>query len=703
MKKIDIYNEKYPKLEVKKPLKISVIIPNYNYEKYIIERIDSIILQTYPIHEIVILDDCSTDDSVNVIKDYIKNIKAPKIKLIENKENSGCVFSQWQKGIENIEGDYFWIAEADDSADPKFLETVVAPFIQDKEVVLSYTDSKKIDENNNIIGETVTDWCDIFKTGIWNENYIHSGKEEIKNSFSNNNSILNVSSLLWKYNKDYSEIFKRAKRFKVAGDWYIYKEVLQKGKIAYNKTSLNYFRKHSKSTSTTVKRNIEYKEVLQIQEEIRRDYQLTKEELEKQIMRRKLMGFVENEKNNGKKGTVAWIIPGLLKGSGGHRTIIQNVNAMMKDGYKCDIYVEDYENLLPTELSQKINEYYGECNADIFSGWTLTKEYDMLIATAFNTVETVIKAECPKKLYFIQDFEPYFFAMGDYYIMSENTYKYDISGITIGKWLTAKMQKEYNLKSTYFNFCADLDVYKPLKNQKKENAICYIFQPAKPRRCDKLALKALQIVQKVKPDLKIYLYGSPACEVQNLNVENLGILSTEECNKLYNRCKVGICMSASNPSRIPFEMMAAGLPVVELYKENNLYDFPNDGCLLADTTPEAIATAIIKILEDEKLQKELSTNGIKFMKDYPLEKGYHQFLENINNYYEGKELKNNDVEILYTKEKINYTEKIMNISKTIDTDVIYYNNQGGQIEKISLIKRIIGKCKRTYRKIRVGR
>ena len=74
-------------------------------------------------------------------------------------------------------------------------------------------------------------------------------------------------------------------------------------------------------------------------------------------------------------------------------------------------------------------------------------------------------------------------------------------------------------------------------------------------------------------------------------------------------------MSASNPSRIPFEMMASGLPVVELYRENNLYDFPNDGCLLADSTPEAIANALLTILDDKKLQHAIIDIKNKFGKN----------------------------------------------------------------------------------------
>ena len=196
MTKINIYNQKFPKYngDVKK---VSVIIPNYNYENFIIERIDSILNQTYPIYELIILDDKSTDNSVKVINDKIKTIKDVKVRFIENEKNTGSPFSQWQKGISLVEGDYFWIAEADDSAHPKFLETTMAAFDNEK-VILSYTDSARIDENNDLIRENSQDLYNIYNTKRWDKPYINKGTDEIINYLSITNTILNVSGVVWK-------------------------------------------------------------------------------------------------------------------------------------------------------------------------------------------------------------------------------------------------------------------------------------------------------------------------------------------------------------------------------------------------------------------------------------------------------------------------------------------------------------------------
>ena len=201
-KKINIYKNRKKKIDIKNPKKVSVIVPNYNYSKYITERIDSILMQTYPISELIILDDCSTDNSVEVINNKIEKIHNEypeiKVKFIVNEKNSGgCVFKQWKKGFDIAEGDYVWIAEADDSAENNFVEELIKPF-DDPEMVLSYCESAKIDGDNNLIRSRCDDWYDMCRTGEWNKSYIWSGKEENINHLSVTNTILNVSSVMWK-------------------------------------------------------------------------------------------------------------------------------------------------------------------------------------------------------------------------------------------------------------------------------------------------------------------------------------------------------------------------------------------------------------------------------------------------------------------------------------------------------------------------
>lgn len=323
----------------------------------------------------------------------------------------------------------------------------------------------------------------------------------------------------------------------------------------------------------------------------------------------------------------AWVLPSLIEGSGGHRTILQNVQYLIRKGYECDVYVEDKGEVKNSEeLRRQAETLFGKHDCRFILGYDIQGEYDIIFATAWFTAKVV--RDCNSKAvkaYFIQDFEALFNPMGDGYILACNSYGYGLKPVTIGRWLSHKMQTEYRMPSRYFDFCADRRIYRPLPEAKKEHAICFVYQPDKPRRCSVLGIEALGIVKFLRPDVKIYLYGSNIKGNVWFEHENLGIIPLEKCNALYNKCEVGLCISSSNPSRIPFEMMAAGLPVVDLYMENNFYDMPNEGVRLAHTTPESIAQALIEILDHKETAAEMSEAGKRYMADKDLEHGFEQF------------------------------------------------------------------------------
>ncbi|WP_298894549.1 glycosyltransferase family 2 protein [uncultured Psychroserpens sp.] len=104
-------------------MKVSVILPNYNHADYLEERLDSIVNQTYQNFELIILDDASTDNSLEVLNRYASHEKVSH--FIINENNSGSPFLQWKKGLNLATGDYIWIAESDDSCELDFIETHV--------------------------------------------------------------------------------------------------------------------------------------------------------------------------------------------------------------------------------------------------------------------------------------------------------------------------------------------------------------------------------------------------------------------------------------------------------------------------------------------------------------------------------------------------------------------------------------------------
>lgn len=244
--------------------KVTAVIPNYNYARYLDERIDSILAQTYPVSEIIILDDCSKDNSIEVINRRIQeNQTGIPMRLVANEKNSGSVFAQWQKAFQLAKGEFVWIAEADDSCNEKFLETVMAGF-RDRDVVISYCESLTMDEKNVLLMGDLRVWIDIFNTGKWNNDYVKDGKEEVAETMCINNTIANVSSAVIR-NDDYFDILEEAKTYKLAGDWYTYMNILKRGKIAYFKESLNYHRMQTQGLTLSTSHEKEFEEIVRLQ------------------------------------------------------------------------------------------------------------------------------------------------------------------------------------------------------------------------------------------------------------------------------------------------------------------------------------------------------------------------------------------------------------------------------------------------------
>ena len=222
---------------------ISVIIPNYNHARFLDERIQSVLNQTYKNFEVIILDDKSTDNSVEVIEKFRHN---PKIAhIIYNEKNSGSTFKQWSKGFSLAKGDYIWIAESDDSCDYTLLENLIKKL--DDNIVVAYARSLQIDEYN--IKRPY-----FLQKFIEPQDFIMKGETYIKQYLSINNYISNASSAIFR--KDIAiTLNPQYSKMKGEGDWLFWIEMLECGDIAFINTPLNYFRQHSNNTTQKLGNN----------------------------------------------------------------------------------------------------------------------------------------------------------------------------------------------------------------------------------------------------------------------------------------------------------------------------------------------------------------------------------------------------------------------------------------------------------------
>lgn len=252
--------------------KVSVIVPNYNYGMYLKERLRSIVSQTYPIYEILFLDDNSSDDSVEIAKEFSRNCPIP-MKIVSNTANSGSVFLQWAKGMALSRGEYIWIAEADDLCEDSFLNTAIDGF-NNLNVILCYTQSKQINEAGRLLDTDYLKYTNDIDNNKWKFTYSRNGNQEICDTLSIKNTIPNVSAVVFK-KRDISEILNELVEFKIAGDWFFYVWILKKGMIHFNPQSLNWHRRHDKGVTLSENANVHYNEIIKMQDYVYENFDVS--------------------------------------------------------------------------------------------------------------------------------------------------------------------------------------------------------------------------------------------------------------------------------------------------------------------------------------------------------------------------------------------------------------------------------------------
>ncbi|WP_342329803.1 glycosyltransferase [Pedobacter sp. FW305-3-2-15-E-R2A2] len=232
--------------------KVSIIIPNYNHAIFLKQRIDSVLNQSFQDFEIIILDDCSTDDSRDVIELYKKE---PQVSTISyNKQNGGNTFLQWEKGISIAKGEFIWIAESDDWCENTLLEELISGINSDKNCAISYCQSYCIEQTNKI------SW-------LSQHPYLMErmdGHSFIQQYMVNNNTIFNASMVLWR-KELFNSVSKEFLKYKFCGDWLFWIELAKQGNVHISGKLMNYFRKHGADvTGKATKSGLNFIENIQL-------------------------------------------------------------------------------------------------------------------------------------------------------------------------------------------------------------------------------------------------------------------------------------------------------------------------------------------------------------------------------------------------------------------------------------------------------
>jgi glycosyltransferase involved in cell wall biosynthesis len=231
--------------------RVSVIVPNYNYAHYLEQRLGSIYGQDFPLYEVIVLDDASSDGSLSELERLWPALD-PEPRLDASRGNSGSVFRQWLKGVGLARGEYVWIAEADDLSKPGFLRSLVELLEANPRSVLAYTQSEQVDEYAEVMAADYLEYTNDLSRERWRTSYSAMGAEEVEAGLAVKNTLPNVSAVLFRREpllRVMQEHIEEIAQYRIAGDWLVYLLLLREGGLSFNAESLNMHRRHGNSVT----------------------------------------------------------------------------------------------------------------------------------------------------------------------------------------------------------------------------------------------------------------------------------------------------------------------------------------------------------------------------------------------------------------------------------------------------------------------
>jgi glycosyltransferase involved in cell wall biosynthesis len=316
---------------------------------------------------------------------------------------------------------------------------------------------------------------------------------------------------------------------------------------------------------------------------------------------------------------LAFIVPTFGIGSGGHGTIFQLVQGLEHRGHICSIWVHDplgeRRSEWPAVLRRTIVNHFSPVEAPVHKEFDDWRGADVVVATGWQTVYPALLLDGARaRAYLINDHESEFYGTSVESYWAKQTYGFGLYGICAGRWLRDLYVERYGGTAGYFELGVDHSTYKPRPTARRNDTVVFYCRASTGRRAVGLGLMALSELRRRRPDLRIVMFGDRLPVPATFPYEHAGVVSPQSLSWLYSEGTVGLCLSMTNYSLIPQEMLACGLPCVELHGPSTLAAFGEDGPVsLAEFNPGAVADAIDELMSDSELWHRRSAAGLDFV------------------------------------------------------------------------------------------
>jgi glycosyltransferase involved in cell wall biosynthesis len=306
---------------------------------------------------------------------------------------------------------------------------------------------------------------------------------------------------------------------------------------------------------------------------------------------------------------VAFIVPAFRRGSGGHTTIANLVRGLERRGHACTIWIDDAPG--HSGGATAFHTFFGPFQATVHDDLATWAGADVAVATGWQTVAPVLLLEnCRARVQLVQDDEPEFYPASAERLWAERAFQ--LPTITAGTWLADRM-REKGLQAVPFDLGIDHATYRPQPHiARRPDRVLFYARTATPRRAVPLGLLALGELRRRRPGTEIVLFGDAAPLSAPFPFTNLGILDPERIAAAYAEATVGVVLSLTNHSLAAQEMVACGLPAVELRTASTEAAFGGAPIELAPATVLGLADAIERLLTDPAERDRRSQAGLQW-------------------------------------------------------------------------------------------
>ena len=300
---------------------------------------------------------------------------------------------------------------------------------------------------------------------------------------------------------------------------------------------------------------------------------------------------------------VAVVIPHFARGSGGHSTIFTLMARLEELGHTVSVWLYDPDGRMygsGAVIRRRIVDEFTPLRAPAHRGFDDWAGADVALATGWDTAYAVsLLPGCRARAYLIQDHEPEFFATSAESLWAAGTYRLGLYGIAASRWLRDLLMERYGQRGSWFRLGVDGGVYRPRPVERRQDTVIFYARPYTPRRAVPLGALALEELHRRRPDTRFVLFGHAEEMRMPFPYELLGVVSPETLAWRYSDATAGLCLSLTNYSLIPQEMMACGLPCVDLAGGSTEAELGGEaGAVLAEADPVAVADALERLLDD---------------------------------------------------------------------------------------------------------